>query len=125
MIQIASMFNETLTLSDGTSNHAYSTISTGALSRLRRVSETDLNTPETLEIKHEQNDKTNVSRSLVKFSTRVVNATTGKAADVIVHAVLTVPRDVATATDVTKVVNQFNAFMATSGYVDKLINMES
>jgi hypothetical protein len=118
------MFNETLTYNDGTDDHVYSTVITGDYKRVRRVADTELDRPELLTISHQVNEKTNISRSLVKFDT-VVETAGGVKGNIRAHVVLEIPREVAVLADVTKVVAQLTAFLGVAGNVDKLINLES
>lgn len=118
------MFNETLTYSDGSANHAYSTVITGDYRRVRQVPGTAFDKPENLTIQHTLDEKNSISRSLVKFST-VVEDAAGKKGEVIAHLVITVPREVAVLADVTKVFNQLHAFNGVAGNLEKLVNLES
>lgn len=118
------MFNETLTYSDGTNDHAYSTVVTGDYKRVRRVPDTELDTPELLTISHDVNSKTNVSRSLVKFE-KVLENEAGVKGTISIHKVITIPREIAVLADVTALEAQMAAMMAVSGNLEKLVNLES
>jgi len=116
------MFNEQLTLSDGSANHAYSTVVTGDYKRIRRVPSTDLNAPELFTISHQLNG--DVSRSLLRFDT-TIEGTAGELGVISVQRVISIPRNLATPELVKKVWAQSIAFEQTAGYQDKVINLES
>jgi hypothetical protein len=119
------MFTDELTLADATpTNHVYGRVVSGDYKTIRRVASSDLGKPELLTISH-QLDKTGMnSRSLVRFDTTVEDAA-GVKGVISVQLVVGIPRDQADATAVKHVIKQMQNFLSTSGFQDKLINLEN
>jgi hypothetical protein len=122
--KLVSMFNETLTLNDGAADQVYSTVVTGDYKRIRRVPSSDLNTPKLLTISHQLLEQGNLSRSLVRLD-RTIEDAAGVRGVVSLQYVIVIPRNLAVEADVQKLVTQGAAFWATSGYVGKIVNLES
>lgn len=121
-------FDATLTVSDGTSNHVYEIVDMSKpFATLRQVDPTgtQLDLFDRLHIAHTLNEKTRVSNSKVAFSLSKENATTGKIETAEIRMVGVIPRATFGAADIKVLMNMLKNFLGTSGYQDKIINMES
>lgn len=118
------MFTETLTLTDGTVNHAYGVVSQGDYKRIRKTPITDvLDNDELLTISHEVDTKKGITRSRIGFDTDVEDAA-GNEGRIRIYTVYEIPNNVAVLADVTKVANQHRALLATSGFDAKIAGKE-
>lgn len=118
------MFTETLTLSDGSANHAYGVVSTGDYKRIRKTPIVDaLDNDELLTISHETDTKRGITRSKIGFDSDVEDAA-GNEGKIRIYTVYEIPTNVALLADVTKVANQHRALLATSGFDGKIAGKE-
>lgn len=110
---------DSLTLSDGTTNHVYDIVSTGEFKKQRKNFSAALDKPELLLTSNQLDPKTNILRSLLRLDTTVSDAG-GEYGSIKGSFVMEVPLNVATDADVQKVRAQFVAALS-SGNVTAML----
>lgn len=111
----------------GTSvSKTYSLISIAGSKATRTDASAPLGEPRSLVISHQPVTRAAgaADRHLVRLDETVSGVSPAPDVQISVQLVIEVPRDTATAAQVKDVIDRMEAFLATAGYIDKLLNSE-
>ncbi len=120
------MYPTDITLMGTSTSKTYSLTSINGGKSLRNDATAPLGEPRMMTISHQAVSRASgtVDRHLVRLDETVSGVSPAPDVQVSVQLVIEVPRETATAAQVKDVKDRLVAFLATSGYVDKLLNSE-